>query len=158
MMVEFKPKVFMDAQGPKRIERIICIFIGSIAVVVGIIGIVVPLLPTTPFLLLAAACYARSSQRLYNWLVSNRWCGRYIRSYRSGAGIPVKAKALTIFLLWLTIGFSVLLIVSNLLVKITLLLIAIGVTVHVMLLPTYRDTVQKKSSVAPDYGDCSVED
>ena len=57
-------------------------------------------------------------------------------SYRNGEGIPVKAKAVTILLLWLTIGFSVLLIVSNLIVKIILLLIAIGVTVHVMLLPT----------------------
>ncbi len=158
MMVKAKPKAFMDARGPKRIERIVCIVVGSIAVVVGIIGIVVPLLPTTPFLLLAAACYARSSQRLYNWLMSNKWCGKYIKSYRSGAGIPVKAKALSIVLLWLTIGFSVFLIVSNLLVKITLLLIAIGVTVHVMLLPTYRDTIQKKNRMAPNYRDCSVED
>ncbi|MGD9380161.1 MAG: YbaN family protein [candidate division WOR-3 bacterium] len=141
-----------------RLVRTVCIVIGTMAVVVGVIGIVIPLLPTTPFLLLAAACYARSSRRLYDWLISNRWCGKYVRSYREGEGISVGVKALTIFLLWLTIGLSALFIVSNIIVKITLLLIAIGVTAHILLLPTFRATGQKKSSITPVCRDCSAKD
>jgi hypothetical protein len=90
--------------------------------------------------------------------MSNRWCGKYVRSYREGEGIPVRVKALTVFLLWLTISFSALFIVSNIIVKITLLLIAIGVTAHVILLPTCKATGQKKNSIVPVCRDCSAKD
>ena len=67
--------------------KIILISVGSLSVLLGILGIFLPLLPTTPFLLLAALCYSRSSERFYQWLVTNRWFGEYIRNYREGRGI-----------------------------------------------------------------------
>jgi uncharacterized membrane protein YbaN (DUF454 family) len=97
----------------------------------GILGIFLPLLPTTPFLLLAAACYARSSPRLYRWLHENRWFGAYLTNYRAGRGLPVRAKVITIAILWLAIGISIV-VTPILWVRILLLLIASGVTMHLL--------------------------
>ena len=72
--------------------RLLLIIAGTVSVGLGIIGMFIPLLPTTPFLLLAAACYARSSQRLYHWLLYNKWFGKYIRNYLQRKGIPLKLK------------------------------------------------------------------
>ena len=114
------------------------IAIGSVCVSLGVLGIFLPLLPTTPFLLLAAACYIRSSDRLYMWLISNRWVGRYIRNYREGRGVPFSTKVIGIGLLWLTIGYSAFYIVDSLIIIIVLILIAVGVTTHLVLMKTYR--------------------
>jgi uncharacterized membrane protein YbaN (DUF454 family) len=92
-------------------------------------------LPTTPFLLLAAACYMRSSDRFYRWLVHNRVFGAYIRNYIEGRGIPLKIKAFTISLLWLTIGLSAAFATENLIIRIVLAAVAVGVTVHILLRP-----------------------
>jgi len=81
-----------------RFFRYLLIISGTIFLGFGIIGIFLPILPTTPFLLLAAACYARSSKRFYNWLMNNRWFGNYIKNYRDGRGVPLKFKIFTIFL------------------------------------------------------------
>ena len=130
----------MHEQPLRRRSRTFLIVIGSIAVIIGVIGIVVPVLPTTPFLLLAAVCYGRSSQRLYNWLVTNRWCGRYIRNYKEGKGVSRNVKILTLTLLWLTILFSVLCVVSNTAIRTLLIIIATGVTVHILMLRTDEST------------------
>ncbi len=111
---------------------------GSLSVVLGVIGIFFPVLPTTPFLLLAAFCYARSSERFYHWLLNNRWFGDYIRNYREGRGIPLTEKILAISSLWLTIGFSVLFVVQVMWVKLLLLTIAVGVTIHLVRIKTLR--------------------
>ena len=100
----------------------------------GIIGAFVPILPTTPFLLLAAACYMRSSERFYRWLVNNRIFGAYVRNYIEGRGIPAGTKVFTILLLWTTMGLSIALAVQDTVVRIILLCAAIGVTVHVLLI------------------------
>jgi uncharacterized membrane protein YbaN (DUF454 family) len=102
------------------------------------VGVFLPLLPTTPFLLLAAACYARGSDRFYNWLLGNKWFGSYIRNYREGKGIPLRVKMLTISLLWATIGYSTAFVVTALPLRIILLLIAVGVTTHILLMKTLR--------------------
>ena len=102
----------------------------------GTLGIFLPLLPTTPFLLLAAACYARGSKRFYNWLVSNRWFGNYIKNYRERKALPLRIKAFSIVLLWATIGYSAVFVVSIPLVRAILVGIAIGVTVHITLIRT----------------------
>jgi len=94
---------------------------GSISVGLGALGMFLPLLPTTPFLLLAAFCYARSSRRFYRWLMTNRFFGEYIRNYREGRGIPLKEKMLVMAVLWLTIGFSAGFVVSPLWGKLLLL-------------------------------------
>jgi uncharacterized membrane protein YbaN (DUF454 family) len=101
----------------------------------------VPVLPTTPFLLLAAICYARSSERFYHWLLNNRWFGEYIKNYREGRGIPLREKTLTLIALWLTIGFTTLLVVSAWWGQLILLGVAVGVTIHLVRIKTFkRDT------------------
>jgi len=97
----------------------------------GAAGIFIPLLPTTPFLLLAAACFARSSERFYRWLLGNRWFGAYVRNYRGGRGIPAKVKIFSVALLWVAILLSAVFAVSNFIVRIILVGIAAAVTVHI---------------------------
>jgi len=118
--------------------RILLILAGTLFVGLGILGIFVPVLPTTPFLLLAAACYARSSQRFYGWLLNNKWFGNYIRSYLERKGVPLKIKALTITLLWITIGLSVAFAVQGFIVRLILVLIAIGVSIHIICIRTLK--------------------
>lgn len=107
---------------------------GTLSTGLGIIGIFVPILPTTPFLLLAAACYMRSSERLYQWLINNKILGAYVRHYIEGRGMPVRIKIFTILLLWLTIGLTITFAVQNIAVRIVLICVAIGVTTHVALI------------------------
>src|SRR4030042_84962 len=113
--------------------RVLLFITGTLCIVLGAIGIVVPILPTTPFLLLAAACYLRSSQKFYNWLLNSRILGFYIRNYMNGKGLPVRAKIVTISLLWVTILLS-LFIISILWVHILLIAISIAVSLHIILL------------------------
>ncbi len=115
-----------------KLRRQLLIVAGTISTSIGIIGIFVPLLPTTPFLLLAAACYMRSSERFYHWLINNRLFGAYIRNYLEGRGMPLKIKIFTIILLWITIGISACIVTQNMVVRIVLVLIAIGVTFHII--------------------------
>ncbi|WP_166359803.1 YbaN family protein [Pseudomonas akapageensis] len=89
-----------------RLLRYILLSIGWISVAFGVIGIFLPVLPTTPFLLLAAACFARSSPRFYHWLVSHPRLGPWIVHYLDGHGIPLKGKVYAIVLMWLSIGLS----------------------------------------------------
>lgn len=80
--------------------------IGWLSVALGVIGIFLPVLPTTPFLLLAAACFMRSSKRFYLWLVNHRQLGPWIVDYLEGQGIPLKGKVYAIGLMWASIGLS----------------------------------------------------
>lgn len=117
---------------PSSLSRWVLTIAGTFSLGLGIVGILLPLLPTTPFLLLAAACYARSSERFNNWLLNNRWFGNYLRNYWKGKGIPLKVKVLSISFLWITIGYSAFFVVQILLGKIILVIIAIGVTIHIL--------------------------
>ena len=126
-------------QASRNWVRILLIILGTIFVGLGILGIILPVLPTTPFLLLAAACYVRSSQRLYDWLLNHKWFGKYIRNYLQGKGVPLKIKLLTITLLWITIGFSVAFVVEGIPVRIILILIAVGVSLHVLSVRTLKE-------------------
>jgi uncharacterized membrane protein YbaN (DUF454 family) len=119
--------------------RLLLIIAGTIFVGLGIIGMFLPLLPTTPFLLLAAACYGRSSQRLYGWLLYNKWFGKYIRNYLQRKGIPLKLKIWSISLLWLAIGTSAIFAVELLVVRVVLVVIAVCVTVHLLYVPTLKE-------------------
>lgn len=121
----------------KLVNRIL-IAAGTFFVGVGAIGIFVPLLPTTPFLLLAAACYARSSKRFYGWLLGNKWFGPYVKNYREGKGTPIKVKVLSISLLWVTIISSAILMARVPYVSVILILIAAGVTIHILRIRTSR--------------------
>ncbi len=112
-------------------KKIVWITAGSIALGLGILGVFLPLLPTVPFLLLAASCYLKGSLRLYKWLLSHPYFGKIIQDYKENKVIPVKAKMSTIILLWLSIGISIFL-VSTLWIRLLLLIIAVGVTIHVL--------------------------
>lgn len=125
-------------ESPSPIVRWTLIAVGTISTGLGIAGIVLPLLPTTPFLLLAAACFARSSRRFYVWLLTNPWFGTYIRDWRAGRGVPLRAKVVSIALLWLTLGSSIAFFVPIVWVKVLLACIGLAVTAHLVRLPTRR--------------------
>lgn len=111
---------------------------GTLSVALGVVGIVVPVLPTTPFLLLAAALYARGSDRFYRRLLSQRHLGGYIRSYREGRGIPLRTKVVTLALLWASIGASAILVVESTTWRVVLAAVAAGVTYHIVRIRTRR--------------------
>ncbi|WP_434677551.1 YbaN family protein [Pseudomonas sp. R1-18] len=90
----------------RRSVRYILLGAGWLSVALGVVGIFLPVLPTTPFLLLAAACFARSSPRFYYWLVNHKRLGPWIRDYLQGNGIPLKAKVYAIGMMWASIGLS----------------------------------------------------
>lgn len=121
-----------------NLKRNILIIAGFICVGLGILGMFLPVLPTTPFLLLAAAAFAKSSDKAYHWLMTNKWFGSYISNYREGKGIPLHVKITSITFLWLTILTSAIFFIDNLYIKILLIVIAIGVTTHIVSVKTMR--------------------
>ena len=110
---------------------------GTLCLGLGIIGIFLPVLPTTPFLLLAAFCYARGSKHFYNWLMNRSRLGGYIRSYLEGRGIPLKQVMLTLALLWLTIGFTIVFVATTWWLRALLFIVAVGVTIHLSKIKTH---------------------
>jgi len=93
-----------DASGLRRAAFLIA---GVLFTVLAVVGVVLPLVPTTPFLLLAAACFARSSPRLYRWLLSNRTFGPYIRQWRRDRTIPQAAKHRAYFVIVVVFATSI---------------------------------------------------
>ena len=115
-----------DKKSKYLIIRILLIILGSIFVAIGAVGILVPGLPTTPFMILAAACYIRSSNKLYNWLIKNKLFGKHIKNIREGKGIPIRVKIfaqvmMTTFIFLAIIPFSPIS-VPNLFIKIIIFL------------------------------------
>ena len=115
-----------------KLSKQLLIVAGTISMAIGILGIFVPILPTTPFLLLATVCYIRSSERFYRWLLNNRFFGAYISNYVERRGMPLRIKIFTILLLWIAIGVSACIGAQNLVARIILVLVAIGVTIHII--------------------------
>jgi uncharacterized protein len=122
----------------ERIIKAIYIILGIFFVILGFIGIFLPVLPTTPFLLLAAFFFARSSERFLYWLLNNRWFGPYIRNYREGKGMTARNKAFTLTMLWLSIGLTIIYGVSALWLRLLLIGIASGVTFHLARINTFK--------------------
>ena len=116
----------------EQVVKIAWIVLGSLSVAVALVGIVLPVLPTTPFLLLAAACYIRGSQRLYELLLRSKVLGPYISNYREGRGMTIGAKMVTLSLMWGAILYSLVMVTDDLWVRLLLLLIAVGVSVHIV--------------------------
>jgi uncharacterized membrane protein YbaN (DUF454 family) len=125
-------------RGASSFKKGLFVFCGTICLGLGTAGVFLPILPTTPFLLLSAACYYKGSERMHRWLLNNRLFGNHIRNYREGKGISLEGKVLTLFLLWTTICYSTFFLVNILIVQIILFAVAIAVTVHVSALPTFR--------------------
>jgi uncharacterized membrane protein YbaN (DUF454 family) len=118
--------------------KIVLNLIGCLAVALGVLGIFLPLLPTTPFLLLASACFARGSTRLHHWLQTNRVFGKYLRDYENGKGIPLRAKVWILIVMWASLAYSMWR-MDKLALQIMLLAIGTGVTIYLTrFVPTMR--------------------
>jgi uncharacterized membrane protein YbaN (DUF454 family) len=131
----------MQASMTSRIMKAVLVTVGTLSVGLGVLGIFLPLLPTTVFLLLAAACYARSSDRFYLWLINHRWLGSYIRNHYEGRGMRRRDKVITLIVLWAGIAATAIWSVESLWIRLVLLAIACGVTLHVARLKAFEETV-----------------
>jgi len=127
-----------DATTSSKLKKGFYIVAGTIFLGLGAIGIFIPILPTTPFLLLSAACYYKGSERLHRWMLNNRWFGSYIKNYKEGEGISLRNKAFIIALLWSTIIYSIIFVVNILIIQMALLIIAFAVSLHILMISTMR--------------------
>ncbi|WP_242985417.1 YbaN family protein [Vallitalea okinawensis] len=109
--------------------------VGLVALILGILGVFLPLLPTTPFLLLAAYCLARSSKKMHHWLIHHKILGEYIVNYTQYRAIKKKTKIVAITVLWLSLGISIGT-VEPLILKVLLIIIGSVVTFHLLTLKT----------------------
>ena len=117
-----------------RALRIVLLIGGFILVALGIVGMFLPLLPTTIFLLLAAWCFARSSEKFYRWVHFNPLFGKYIRDYQTGRGMTIRSKIISISVLWIGILASVFWAAKTFYVQLLLIAIAVGVTWHLVVI------------------------
>ena len=116
--------------------RWILFFCGWMSIVAGVVGIFLPLVPTVPFLLLAAACFARSSVRFHTWLLEHNYLGPLVRDYLNSGCIPVRAKRIAIGMVWISFPASAFLFAPAVWLKIVLIALAVGITLYLLLLPT----------------------
>ncbi len=123
---------------PSNFKKGIFTVAGTVSLALGAVGVFLPILPTTPFLLLSAACYYKGSERMHRWLLNNKLFGSYIRNYKERKGISQTGKVLTLSLLWTTICYSALFLVNNYIMQMVLLAVAVAVTAHVIALPTFK--------------------
>jgi uncharacterized protein len=119
--------------------RWILISCGWIAVAGGVVGIFLPLVPTVPFLLLAVACFVRSSERFHRWLVEHKHLGPLLRDYLRGAGIPTRAKTIAIGMVWLSFSATTILFARDFWLKTLLIAVAVVITLYLLSLPIARD-------------------
>ena len=113
-------------------KKYILIALGSLSLGLGVAGIFLPLLPTTPFLLLAASCYFNSSPKLYHWLLTRKHLGVYIRNFRENRAIPLRAKIVSVSLVWITVLYCTFFVVSHIALRIFFILLASGITMHIL--------------------------
>jgi uncharacterized membrane protein YbaN (DUF454 family) len=109
---------------------------GMICVGLGALGILLPGLPTTPFLLVAAYCFARSSEHFHDWLLNHRWFGSYVRNFEEGRGMTRPAKATTLLVMWLSFGVTIIFFVPVAVGQAGMFLLAVAVSIYIMRLPT----------------------
>jgi len=123
MMNNPDKNIHIAKEASNPIIKALWVIAGSVFVVLGAFGVILPGLPTTPFLILAAACYIRSSQRLYDWLIANKTFGPYLRDYREGKGIPKRAKKIALVMMTIFVGYAVLFALDDLFVRIVVLIL-----------------------------------
>lgn len=126
--------------------KLLLLFLGTISLMLGVIGIVTPGLPTTPFLLLTAGLYMRSSQSFYNWLIGNKYLGHYIINYQKNKGLTKKSKAKAIIIQWIMITVSCIWgIESNNIRLIVIIAGLIGTYILLFVVPTITTSKDKLS-------------
>jgi len=120
----------------KGVKRVIYLVIGTLALFLGALGIFLPVLPTTPFVILAAACYLRSSKRMHAWILQSRLFGETIENFQAGRGLKRDTKIRALVLMWATISISAFFFVDQLIFRGAMFIVAAGVTVYLLRLPT----------------------
>ncbi len=113
-------------------KSILFIFLGTLSFGIGVIAMIIPGLPTTPFLLLSAAFYVRSSKKLYNWLINHKIFGEYIKSFREKKGMTAKQKASALISMWVMISLSVIIFEYHLYLKIFVLFLGLIGTIVIL--------------------------
>lgn len=119
----------------KPLKKYLLIALGSLSIGLGVVGVVFPVLPTTPFLLIALYCYLSSSQKLYGWLIHHKLFGKYLYNYATYRAVPRRTKIAAIILLWAGLATSAIL-VDLLYVRLLLLAVGIAVSIHLLTLKT----------------------
>jgi uncharacterized membrane protein YbaN (DUF454 family) len=120
--------------------KIVLTILGLLSLVLGVVGIFLPLLPITPLLLLSAWCFIRSSTKLYDWLLSHPYLGKYIRNFREHRAIPLRVKILSVTMVWLTIGYCIVAIVSGYLwAQLLMFVLAVAVTWRILSYATLKE-------------------
>ena len=121
------------------IYRYLYFISGVLLVAIGVIGIFLPILPTTIFLILASACFIKSSPKANEWLRNHKMLGMYIKNYQDGSGLTVNSKIFNITFLWIMISASALFFTELWYLRILLLAIAFGVTIHLLMIKTKKE-------------------
>jgi uncharacterized membrane protein YbaN (DUF454 family) len=121
------------------IYRYLYFISGVLLVVIGVIGIFLPILPTTIFLILASACFIKSSPQANEWLKNHKILGMYIKNYQDKSGLTVKSKIFNITFLWVMISASAIFFTELWYIKVILLAIALGVTIHLLMIKTKKE-------------------
>lgn len=123
---------------PNKIVKIILLTLGTISLILGIIGMFLPILPTTPFLLLTAFLFMHGSPEWHDRLLTNKWTGPVIADYKIHKSIRLKKKIVILALLWSTMLLNIIWLVDNLWIDLLLLVISIGVTIHILMIKTRK--------------------
>lgn len=118
--------------------KVLVLVLGWLCVVLGFVGIFLPVLPTTPFLLLAAACFVRTSPKFYQWLVEHPRMGKYLVYYLDGKGMPLRAKIYTLVLMWVTMLLTAFVLVNRPMLHWLLPIIGVCVSIYIVRLPTLK--------------------
>jgi uncharacterized membrane protein YbaN (DUF454 family) len=118
--------------------KILLAILGSVSLALGIMGIFLPVLPTTPFLLLSAALYMRSSQRLYEWLMSHKHLGPYIKNFREDKALPLRVKIVSVTMVWATLLYCAFVVAKEWWMSVMFIAIATGVTIHILSYKTLK--------------------
>ena len=124
-----------------RASRMVWFSLGFIIMTIGLIGIVVPGLPTTPLMILAAVCYAKSSQKFYDWVINHKLFGHHVKNYREGKGIPSKSKKIIIPTLWVFVLFAVFIGIPKHLIyaKIATFVLGLIGTIFILRIPNLKE-------------------
>ena len=116
----------------------ILIILGSISLALGVAGIFLPVLPTTPFLLLAASLYLKGSKPLYDRLMAHEHLGTYIRNFQENKAIPLKVKITSVTMIWVTLLYCAFFVAKALWMSLVFIAIATGVTIHILRFKTLK--------------------
>jgi uncharacterized membrane protein YbaN (DUF454 family) len=124
-----------------EISRVLFFTLGLTFLGIGAIGIVLPVLPTTPFIIVSALCFGKSSKRFERWISNNRYFGSYIENYKTKKGVPLDVKIKSIIFLWVMLLVSIFFFISNIYIQILLMVVGVGVTAHIWVLKTMDASV-----------------